>query len=218
MSYTHIRTEYNDDKLQQRLTLVNHLTWYEHANKWDDCFVCGAQVCSKNKTHYRGHLPADLLIIGEPPTQSDDTLGRPYTEQPESEPIDEMLIQILEYCYQHSDVSLPDWCITSVVACKPIGPIKPIEENCHPRLLELISICQPKLIVIVGDRARQISARFTNVSIPVRTIKSPAWMLKQQNPELEIRKAALLLAPILVRLMEQTNVEHEGRKRNECSC
>lgn len=116
---------------------------------------------------YRGHLPCDVLFIGEAPGDSEDVLGHPFRG-----PAGERLDALIEDAWNR--VSFPahqlDLGFTNIVACRPLkadpdelsnGTLRPPTKEeaawCSPRLGEIVQMANPKLIVKLGKEA----ARFT---------------------------------------------------------
>lgn len=212
---SHERNAYGHFKLQQMILTPSDAI-YKHMDHWVDCVACRIGRHCQNKVFFRGSVPCDILFIGEAPTCSDDTLGRPFTGE-DAEPFDEMVMQILDMCA--SKGQHPNWCVTNAISCILDEARKPSLtelQNCSLRLQEFVELCNPKLIAIMGNTADKAANLITATKVIVpycdfRKIRHPAWMLKQHDPGLEIRKAVLHLTSILVRLMEQADAKSQSR-------
>jgi len=96
-----------------------------------------------------------VLFCGEAPGVSEDVIGRPFIG-----PAGKLLDRIIDQAFGEVQ---PTYCLTNLVCCFPREakregtnePPKKAIEACRPRLLELIQMCNPRLIVAAGDLARK---------------------------------------------------------------
>lgn len=203
----------------------------EHKHKWSNCRDCKLGYLCQSKTFFRGYLPADVLFIGTAPGKSEAALGIPFCGELAAT-FDEMVCQILEWCASRG--TYVDYCVTDSVICPPVENKEvrkpsPQEVNaCGSRLQEFICIVKPKLIVLMGDTAKRdikfiqelhfrtdlLTQYNYSPTMTVREIKGIDWMIKQRDVGLEIRKAALLLAPIISHLLEGHD---NARSKGQCS-
>jgi uracil-DNA glycosylase len=189
----------------RRLTIhrkkVNEFELYR--NLWDSCKACNLCNFAKQKVHCRGHLPAQVLFIGESPGEGEDETGVPFVG-----PCGDVLDAVIMDSIDVHNLSLPQkqqlkYCITNAVLCHPDEPNKPTRDElkaCSDRLYHFLSICNPELIIIVGEIAEKAWMMQLAKHIMPRSIKiyHPGYMLRQQNdPEkgqnalqLEINRAS----------------------------
>ena len=152
-----------------------------HMEKWKG--GCGADICGRSQRvcHIRGSVPCDVVFIGEAPGDSEDVLGRPFVGPAGAN----FQKKVIQECIPHKVVTDPKtketkWVTTGVtyalmnlVGCIPRdsshikeGPPDPDDVvRCAPRLLELLNICKPKLIVCIGNEARDSLDPFMKSSV-----------------------------------------------------
>lgn len=133
--------------------------WKNHVEKWKDCSLCSLCEGRNRVVLARGKVPCDVLFIGEAPGINEDVLGRPF-EGPAGKLLDQLVGEALAAC-PGQDLRLA---YTNLVGCIP-RPDKgskkfkepPAEaiEACAPRLNELVCMCKPRLIVLVGKLAEK---------------------------------------------------------------
>jgi DNA polymerase len=92
-----------------------------------------------------------VLFIGEAPGASEDVLGQPFVGPAG---------HLLDYILAQAGVTRLHYALTNLVACIPLEggskaaqPSKECILACRPRLQEFYRLCQPKLVVYVGDWA-----------------------------------------------------------------
>lgn len=130
--------------------------WKQFKLKWQNCSQCKLCQVRKNIVLARGNVPCDVLFIGEAPGASEDALGKPFIG-----PAGKLLDQQVEEAARNSGMDLT-FCFTNLVCCIPkeggvkIGePDKECITACDQRLCEFIKLCNPRLIVCVGDLAEK---------------------------------------------------------------
>jgi DNA polymerase len=126
-----------------------------HLERWKD--GCGSDQCGRatKLCFARGTVPADILFVGEGPGESEDKLGRPFCG-----PAGRLLDHIIDRAFADLEPK-PTYCLTNLVCCIPRDPdggkaTEPSDEQvlaCGPRLIELVEICNPRLLVCVGRLA-----------------------------------------------------------------
>lgn len=153
--------------------------------EWQDCQRCELASGRQRVIMARGKLPCQVLFIGEAPGESEDVLGKPFMG-PAGQLLDKIIERGLlgEYSY----------CLTNLVACIPRDPeqggkaAEPPDEavqSCSPRLVSIVELAQPRLIVTVGNMARDwLDPKFRGhiklpLEVPVVDIVHPAWILRQ---------------------------------------
>jgi uracil-DNA glycosylase family 4 len=166
--------------------------WTEHVARWKDCTDCPLCQQRDRIVLARGSVPCDVLFIGEAPGASEDALGQPFVG-----PAGKLLDQIIER-------ALPPtvrYALTNLVCCFPADakargenePEVPEIEACRPRLVEFVNICQPRLIVCVGQLAarhvpRAATTRYCEVVHPAAMKRMP---LAQQG--MAAQKAVVII-------------------------
>lgn len=219
-----VRDVYNRNRLVMACdpSLEKQLT--DHMNYWSACTACPLHLTAFQKVFYRGQLPCDVMFVGEAPGTVENAMGKPFTG-PLAPYIDEIIISILEQVFNKTG-DIPRWAITNAVCCFP-GSIdkKPTAKEiktCQPRFVEFLDIAKPKLLVFMGDVAQRLnSLAYIPSEQETRCIPHPGWIARQptrkkEHPSenLHVKKAALLLGPILTRLMEGTvNAESSSEQQ-----
>lgn len=132
--------------------------WTEHVARWKDCTDCPLCQQRDQIVLARGTVPCDVLLVGEAPGASEDTIGLPFVG-----PAGQLLDQIIER-------ALPPgvtYALTNLVACFPRDaklrgdnePERKEIEACRGRLVEFVNTCRPRLVVCVGDLAERYMPR-----------------------------------------------------------
>lgn len=125
-----------------------------HVEEWRDCQRCELASQRSRIVLARGSVPCDVLLVGEAPGVSEDTLGKPFMG-----PAGKLLDEIMKAAWEENSVS---YALTNLVACFPReakneGYNEPPDDaikKCAPRLEQLVKIANPRLIVAVGTLAR----------------------------------------------------------------
>lgn len=114
-------------------------------------------------------------MVGEAPGTSEDDSGRPFVGEAGKD-LDEMMTG-----------AAFRWCVTNVVGCVPLEPIplgtpvirqptKGEAEACRPRLLDMVELCEPRLIVTLGQVAAKLLPPVD--PIPVLQLVHPAFITR----------------------------------------
>jgi uracil-DNA glycosylase len=96
-----------------------------------------------------GPSDAQIMLIGQNPGAEEDKQGRPFVGRSG---------KYLNKVLAENNIKRESLFITSVVKCKTPGNRKPTKkeiEDCLPLLIEQIKSIKPKLIVLMGEVARQ---------------------------------------------------------------
>lgn len=165
--------------------------WTEFRDKW--CKGCGSDQCptslltekARNVVLCKGHIPCDVLFVGEAPGESEDVLSIPFVG-----PAGHLLDTIIE----QASVNLPSplrHTFTNLVCCIPRKgdgdkagePEAPQIRRCGGRLSEFLTICSPKLLVCVGRLAEtwlnpKHKPRIVESTVPRVSIVHPAAILR----------------------------------------
>lgn len=129
-----------------------------HVNRWSNCRLCDLCLNRKNVVLARGVVPAQVVMIGEAPGESEDIIGQPFVG-----PAGKLLSRIVQEAIEDSRTS-PSIAWTNVIACIPkddntkrknVEPLPHEIEACAPRLKEFIALCKPQLVVCVGEVAKK---------------------------------------------------------------
>ena len=173
-------------KLDKYLTVQNSARdhYRLHVRTWKDCQDCPLCGIRRQVVFARGELPAHILFIGEAPGESENAIGYPFVGAA-GDLLDDMLEAVIP--------PILTYAITNIVACYPNdetrlrAPTRQEALACRPRLSELIAVCQPKLIVTLG----QIAKRYLPpTKLPVCCLIHPAAILRLPGVKttLEIRR------------------------------
>lgn len=155
-----------------------HIKKYEHCTNCDLCHTRTKIVLARGTA-----IPCDILFIGEAPGPSEDILGKPFIG-PAGKRMD-----IIIY-----DAGIEDatYCLTNLIACFPKSfeegkkfdkPPEESVEACAPRLVDFIKLCNPKLIINVGEDAAKWLPKLLppDIKIPSAGIRHPGWILRQKK-------------------------------------
>lgn len=144
----------------------------------------------------RGQLPCDLLLVGEAPGQSENTLGYPFVGDAGAQ-----LDNIIKDALSHIDVQEtisdfqhePRIAMTNIVCCIPWNPggkrnIRPPNKeeikSCKPNLLDLVRIAQPNKILRVGRvSASNLPLKELPGMIIAETMPHPSAILINANTD-----------------------------------
>lgn len=137
-----------------KIPLVSISPFRQHVERWQACTACVLHETRQRVVLYRGSVPCDILFTGEAPGESENVVGVPFVG-----PAGKLLDHIVS---RSISVGLT-WGMTNIVCCIPRDTEKgsklaqPEDESveaCKPRLIEIAEICHPRLIVAVGQMAR----------------------------------------------------------------
>lgn len=145
-----------------------------HCEEWKD--GCGSHICSSpgtNRVFFRGVIPCDMLFIGEAPGESENVLRSPFMG-PAGKLLDiwiedsigeenEARKKEAEERLQPLDWKKITYGMTNLVGCIPReadggkseAPDKATIKLCSSRLINLVRICQPRVIILVGTLAKK---------------------------------------------------------------
>lgn len=172
----------------------------QHVAKWSACTGCTLHETRRSVVISRGHVPCDIVFIGEAPGESEDVLGRPFCG-----PAGKLLDSIIEQAMTVTTKPLR-WAFTNVVCCIPredgrkaSAPMSGEITACSGRLKEFVRIAAPRLIVCVGALARDWVPQFidpTEEGLEMSEVMHPAAILRANvaQRDLLIRRAVVALA------------------------
>lgn len=128
----------------------------KHLETYLGCTRCELHQNRKYMVFTRGTVPCDVVFVGEAPGESEDSIGQPFVGPAGIDELDPLLNTVFP--------SFPTltYCLTNLVCCIPLNeqgtktaePDGDCIEACAPRLRDFIRICDPKLIVTLGNLAR----------------------------------------------------------------
>ena len=113
-----------------------------------ECHLCDLSKTREKVVFGEGDMNADLMIVGDVPSNSDDSTGKIFTGRT-GDTLTRMIENVLGL--KRSDVY-----ITNVLKCRKLDSQAPSPTNthtCHPYLLKEIELVKPKLIVAFGEMA-----------------------------------------------------------------
>src|SRR6266446_4488811 len=115
---------------------------------WKNCKICPIGKEAYYHVFGRGSIPCDIMFIGEAPGRSEDSLGQPFVGVA-GHLLDSAIVQAKSLTRFN-----PRMFFTNLLCCRPVAegggnraPTLVEVQNCAPRLLETVKICQPKLII-----------------------------------------------------------------------
>ena len=165
--------------------LLTGSPWQQFKQKWQDCTNCSLCETRRNVVLCRGKLPCDVLFIGEAPGPSEDDLGEPFVG-PAGHLLDDQIAEALDNA-GNTELKL---CFTNLVCCIPKNPDnnakwseppKQTIEACDLRLKEFVSVCKPKLVVLVGDLSAKVLNDRYNEGFEKEKIIHPAALLRMRE-------------------------------------
>lgn len=187
-----------------------------HLREWKDCTRCDLHVRRKRVVFVRGVLPCEVLFVGEAPGASEDAIGEPFVPAAPAGRIQQSIIN-----RALGSPPLVSYAITNLLGCIPKDPTGGSKEKeppeyairrCAPKLQEMVSLADPRLIVAVGAKARDwLTPGYLHTikfhkPIPVVDHVHPAWIARQPEAVrvLAERRCVLTIQDALNRLPELT--------------
>jgi DNA polymerase len=130
------------------LTLPNTLDSLEKQAK--ECHLCELSKSRQKVVFGEGSLSANVMIVGDAPSNSDDSAGKVFTGR-SGDLLTKMMENVLGLTRQ-------EVYITNVLKCRALDtqyPSPAFAHTCHPYLLKQIELVQPKIIIAFGELAYQ---------------------------------------------------------------
>ncbi len=127
----------------------SHLdVWKEHIRLWHACADCELSKTRNKVIFLRGHLPCDILFIGEGPGKTEDALGVPFIGL-----AGKLLDKLVEPFAHHHRMA-----VGNVVGCRPCDskggsnrtPTDKELDRCHSKICSEIDLASPVLVVSLG--------------------------------------------------------------------
>jgi len=162
------------------------LTLETFQKEWSHCCKCPLHKNARRHVLYRGEIPAEVLLVGEAPGKTEDKHGLPFIGASGQRVLNKAL-EALE---------LKSFCICNVVCCIPVTeqsviddeefvpsvrPPSPEEaEACRPHLEQIVELCQPKLIALLGNEPKKyFPASLVPQDATLVTLRHPAYVLRR---------------------------------------
>ena len=152
------------------------LTLESFKREWKNCQKCPLHVGVAHHVLYRGEIPAEVMLVGEAPGKVENRLGRPFVG-----PSGDLLNSALDR------LGLSSFCICNVVCCIPWRskeaqvirqPSKEEAAACNPHLVQLVQLCQPKLVICLGNEAKKHFPTKEFEKTPLTFLRHPAYILR----------------------------------------
>ncbi len=114
----------------------------------ENCYLCELSKTRKHVLFGQGNIHADLMIIADEPTASEDELKSSYVGK-----TGEQLVKMIENVLP---LKKEDIYITNLVKCKSSTGVNAQHfSSCSTYLHKQIDLIKPKLIVTLGEKAYQ---------------------------------------------------------------
>ena len=155
---------------------LNMTPFQRHKIRWKNCTRCELHCFRKKTVLLRGNIPAPMLFIGEAPGNSEDVLGSPFIG-----PAGKLLDKIVD----RTRVEAGCCAFTNLIGCIPkdetnskvSDPPKWAIEACSSRITEVVELCKPHVIVLVGKCSAKYGPKIIEDNLPTVTIIHPATIL-----------------------------------------
>jgi len=170
----------------------------------EQCRACSLNLGQRNRVPGCGACPADLLLVGEAPGQSETLVGRPFIG-----PSGALQAKAIRAACRILQSRTPRIFLTNLVACQPPSNRDPSPEEiwrCWGHVEYWYRVCKPVLVVAVGRLAqKQCVHAWPNVTL---STVHPAFILRKGGP------ASELWMPYVRRWVEIIEHMHELKGRN----
>lgn len=174
-------------------------------DQWKDCQNCGLCLVRKKVVMAKGSIPADVVMVGEAPGESEDVIGVPFVG-----PAGKLLGRIVDKAKVDGGYPSVRIAWTNLVGCVPKDdetkrkrgePLPGEIEACRPRLERLLDLCKPDLIVCVGQLAeKQAKIHNWEARAKIVSIVHPAAILRA-----DITQQGLMVQRCCVQLADAFN-------------
>lgn len=170
-----------------KCTPAAHPAVLAHTKAWQDCTRCPLCEVRKNVVFWEGRLPAPVLFLGKAPNDEANMYGVPFPR---------------EGIFHDLAAMAPRWAVTYLVGCGP-PPVPLVKKDfapCWPKVVELTTICRPKLIVLMGndvfsfvishlgDIVKSLGYRPAIISVA-----DPFWISTSKDPDQHTQNARLVI-------------------------
>lgn len=124
--------------------------YQQHVQRWSDCRECGLCEGRSRVVLAKGKVPSDIVMCGESPGFSEDTLGVPFIG-PAGALLESIVAESVREGLRVSYTNLACCIPTDEDGRKAGQPSADEIVACGDRLREFVAMANPKLIVAVGD-------------------------------------------------------------------
>jgi len=151
--------------------------WKRHKAKWSCCMSCGLHKTKTNYVFGRGKLPADILMIGEAPGETEDLTGKPFCGR-----AGQLLNKAIEIVMAERSFT---YFITNLVACRPTSggynrqPTQLEVMSCRPRLIQIVEISKAKTVIALGRLPSTLGLTGMPKEIYWCELRHPAYILRR---------------------------------------
>lgn len=170
--------------------------------KWRDCTRCSLCELRSNVVFYEGILPADVLFLAKSPSPEADHYSAPFPRG--TDYFYELVPETRKTSTFVLGSSVPaSWAVTYLVSCGPTeGKLdKALLQPCWTKVIELATICKPRLIVCLGkDVFGHVINNFASLITALGkrpalvSVADPFSFGLSSDPVLQIQKAKLTIA------------------------
>jgi len=152
--------------------------WKRFTAAWEGCCRCKIGRWAENRVLGVGHIPADVMFIGEGPGKSEDALGEPFVGPAG---------RLLRKARQSAGAFVSNRCFfTNLVACRPCdnaaGPNRTPTwgeiTKCRTRLEKTIDIVKPKVIITLGATPTGVMRRYGS-DVVLFSLYHPAYVSRK---------------------------------------
>lgn len=177
------------------------MKWSQHKKKWKACEECSLCEVRDKVVVANGQLPADIVVVGDAPGESENATGTPYIG-----PAGVLIKKIMDSLKDDYKFRV---CYTYLVGCIPKKkgggkkgqvPAEAIKE-CQQRLFELDELAKPKAFVCLGKQVeKHMSTLFMDRKMI--TITAPYSILAESSAsrDLSIQRVCVDIADLLEEL------------------
>jgi DNA polymerase len=138
-----------------------------------NCELCSLSKTRTNIVRGSGHIPAEVLLIGEAPGVSEDIIGEPFVGKSG---------ELLNTMIHESGICPTDCYFTHIVMCRPMDTKRnnrePTNEEilaCRKNVLDTAEKVWPLFVVFIGKIAERYYRPFFKYHV---TILAPSFLLK----------------------------------------
>lgn len=119
-------------------------------DKVNNCTKCELHKSKTNYVFSRGNASAKVMIVGEAPGHDEDVAGKPFVGL-SGKLLDRAIVEL--GLNPETDIY-----VCNIIKCRPPDNRKPKQEecdNCIDYLDEQIAVCNPKVILTLGNTATE---------------------------------------------------------------
>jgi uracil-DNA glycosylase family 4 len=185
-----------------------------HVENWKNCTKCDLHKTRQRVVFAKGKIPADIVFTGEGPGKSENIIGQPFVG-----PAGLLLDKIIAKAVGTREVRIAFY---NILGCMPPKEFIPnlakddrklppeSVEACKPRIEEFLEMCQPKLIVALGEEPALYTGTAFNFSVRLPKgckricMDHPARIFHENlaNQGLKIQRMVIQLANAITDMLE----------------